>query len=155
MSLKTIQSAIPHRDPFLLIDTVVEQDGNRIICQKTLSGDEFWFAGHYPEFPLMPGVLLCEAAMQAGAVLLSAHADGKGVPVLVKHYLKLRGSFVGFAVDRSFGNSLDGLIVVDLRNMDDKQLLNYFGNEGLNRMIKARKERGEQTGTPFQTHESE
>ena len=89
------------------------------------------------------------------AVVSSVEPDGKGVPVLVKHYLKLRGSFVGFAVDRSFGNSLDGLIVVDLRNMDDKQLLNYFGNEGLNRMIKARKERGEQTGTPFQTHESE
>ena len=84
MSLETIQSAIPHRAPFLLIDAVVEQDENHIICQKTLSGDEFWFAGHYPEFPLMPGVLLCEAAMQAGAVLLSAHADGKGVPVATR-----------------------------------------------------------------------
>ena len=84
MSLKAIQSAIPHRDPFLLIDTVVEQDKNRIICQKTLSGDEFWFAGHYPEFPLMPGVLLCEAAMQAGAVLLTAHAEGDGVPVATR-----------------------------------------------------------------------
>ena len=84
MSLKAIQSAIPHRDPFLLIDTVVEQDKNRIICQKTLSGDEFWFAGHYPEFPLMPGVLLCEAAMQAGAVLLSTHAEGDGVPVATR-----------------------------------------------------------------------
>ena len=61
MSLASIQAAIPHRDPFLLIDTVIEQSENRIICQKTLSGDEFWFTGHYPEFPLMPGVLLCEA----------------------------------------------------------------------------------------------
>ena len=84
MSLMSIQAAIPHRDPFLLIDTVIEQNENRIICQKTLSGDEFWFAGHYPEFPLMPGVLLCEAAMQAGAVLLSAHAGGEGVPVATR-----------------------------------------------------------------------
>ena len=84
MSLASIQAAIPHRDPFLLIDTVIEQSENRIICQKTLSGDEFWFTGHYPEFPLMPGVLLCEAAMQAGAVLLSAHADGEGVPVATR-----------------------------------------------------------------------
>ena len=84
MSLASIQAAIPHRDPFLLIDTVIEQNESRIICQKTLSGNEFWFTGHYPEFPLMPGVLLCEAAMQAGAVLLSTHADGEGVPVATR-----------------------------------------------------------------------
>ena len=84
MSLEAIEAAIPHRDPFLLIDTVVEQDENRIVCRKTLGGDEFWFAGHYPDFPLMPGVLLCEAAMQAGAVLLSSHASGNGVPVATR-----------------------------------------------------------------------
>ncbi|MBC20377.1 MAG: beta-hydroxyacyl-ACP dehydratase [Planctomycetaceae bacterium] len=84
MSLEAIEAAIPHRDPFLLIDTVVEQDENRIVCRKTLGGDEFWFAGHYPDFPLMPGVLLCEAAMQAGAVLLSSHAGGNGVPVATR-----------------------------------------------------------------------
>ena len=84
MSLEAIEAAIPHRDPFLLIDTVVEQGENRIVCRKTLGGDEFWFAGHYPDFPLMPGVLLCEAAMQAGAVLLSSHAGGNGVPVATR-----------------------------------------------------------------------
>jgi 3-hydroxyacyl-[acyl-carrier-protein] dehydratase len=84
MSLTPIQAAIPHRDPFLLIDKIVEQEENRIVCQKELSGDEFWFRGHYPGFPLMPGVLLCEAAMQAGAVLLSAYADGEGVPVATR-----------------------------------------------------------------------
>ena len=71
MSLSAIEEAIPHRAPFLLLDEIVEREDNRIVCQKTLRGDEFWFAGHYPEYPLMPGVLLCEAAMQAGAVLLS------------------------------------------------------------------------------------
>ncbi len=84
MSLTPIQAAIPHRDPFLLIDEIVEQEENRIVCQKKLSGDEFWFRGHYPDFPLMPGVLLCEAAMQAGAVLLSTYADGDGVPVATR-----------------------------------------------------------------------
>ena len=84
MSLTPIQAAIPHRDPFLLIDKIVEQEENRIVCQKELSGDEFWFRGHYPDFPLMPGVLLCEAAMQAGAVLLSTYADGEGVPVATR-----------------------------------------------------------------------
>jgi 3-hydroxyacyl-[acyl-carrier-protein] dehydratase len=41
------------------------------VCRKTFTGQEFWYQGHYPNFPLTPGVLLCEAAMQAGAVLLA------------------------------------------------------------------------------------
>ena len=84
MSLSEIQAAIPHRDPFLLIDEITLREENHIVCRKRLSGDEFWFRGHYPEFPLMPGVLLCEAAMQAGAVLLSRHAEGGGVPVATR-----------------------------------------------------------------------
>ena len=71
MSLEAIKSAIPHREPFLLLDEIVEQTENHIVCRKTFTGKEFWYAGHYPEFPLTPGVLLCEAAMQAGAVLLA------------------------------------------------------------------------------------
>jgi 3-hydroxyacyl-[acyl-carrier-protein] dehydratase len=71
MSIETIKSAIPHREPFLLIDEIVERTDNHIVCRKTFTGDEFWYRGHYPEFPLTPGVLLCEAAMQAGAVLLA------------------------------------------------------------------------------------
>jgi 3-hydroxyacyl-[acyl-carrier-protein] dehydratase len=71
MTLEAIKSAIPHREPFLLIDEIVEQTDNHIVCRKTFTGEEFWYAGHYPSFPLTPGVLLCEAAMQAGAVLLA------------------------------------------------------------------------------------
>jgi 3-hydroxyacyl-[acyl-carrier-protein] dehydratase len=71
MSLDKIKSAIPHREPFLLLDEIVEQSEARIVCRKTFTGDEFWFRGHYPDFPITPGVILCEAAMQAGAVLLS------------------------------------------------------------------------------------
>jgi 3-hydroxyacyl-[acyl-carrier-protein] dehydratase len=84
MSLDAIKSAIPHREPFLLVDEVVEQSEDRIVCRKQFTGDEFWFQGHYPDFPLTPGVLLCESAMQAGAVLL-AHllADSpESVPVV-------------------------------------------------------------------------
>lgn len=87
MSRKEILNAIPHRDPFLLIDEIVELDESRIVCVKTFSGEEDFFAGHYPHAPLVPGVLLCEAAMQAGAVLLSGHmaqeAAGK-VPVATR-----------------------------------------------------------------------
>lgn len=71
MSLEAIKAAIPHREPFLLLDEIVEQTDNHIVCRKTFTGQEFWYPGHYPEFPLTPGVLLCEAAMQAGAVLLA------------------------------------------------------------------------------------
>ena len=71
MSLEAIKSAIPHREPFLLLDEIVSQTANHIICRKTFTGKEFWYQGHYPHFPLTPGVLLCEAAMQAGAVLLA------------------------------------------------------------------------------------
>src|ERR1041384_3274900 len=71
MSLEAIKSAIPHREPFLLIDEIVEQTDNHIVCRKKFTGEEFWYQGHYPSFPLTPGVLLCEAAMQAGAVLLA------------------------------------------------------------------------------------
>jgi 3-hydroxyacyl-[acyl-carrier-protein] dehydratase len=71
MTLEAIKAAIPHREPFLLLDEIVEQSESRIVCRKRFTGDEFWFRGHYPGYPITPGVLLCEAGMQAGAVLLS------------------------------------------------------------------------------------
>lgn len=91
MSLAAIQAAIPHRAPFLLIDEVVAQSDDRIVCRKRFAGDEFWYQGHYPHYPLTPGVLLCEAALQAGAVLLSeitkqaqANCIPGGVPVATR-----------------------------------------------------------------------
>jgi 3-hydroxyacyl-[acyl-carrier-protein] dehydratase len=86
MSLDYIKAAIPHREPFLLLDEFVERNEKRIVCRKRFTGDEFWYRGHYPDFPLTPGVLLCEAAMQAGAVLLSnyANAGQGGVPVVTR-----------------------------------------------------------------------
>jgi 3-hydroxyacyl-[acyl-carrier-protein] dehydratase len=76
MNREQICATIPHRDPFLLVDEIVEQSDARIVGTKVFSGDEYFFAGHYPGYPLVPGVLLCEAAMQCGAVLLSKHLAG-------------------------------------------------------------------------------
>ena len=85
MSLTEICQAIPHRPPFLFLDEIVERNENRIVCRKTFRGDEFFYQGHYPGCPLTPGVILCEAAMQAGAVLLSPRlADKQGAPVATR-----------------------------------------------------------------------
>jgi len=65
----------------LLIDEISEWEQERIVCKKQFQADEWFFQGHYPGFPIVPGVLLCEAAMQAGAVLLSKHVTGEGVSV--------------------------------------------------------------------------
>lgn len=86
MTLDAIHAAIPHRAPFLLVDEIVSQDEEQIVCRKTFAKDEWWYAGHYPDFPLTPGVLLCEAAMQAGAILLSQFVSGDDnqVPVATR-----------------------------------------------------------------------
>jgi len=86
MSLEKIKAVIPHREPFLLIDEIVEQTEKRIVCRKHFTGDEFWYAGHFPSFPITPGVILCEAAMQAGAVLLASQIEPQegAVPVATR-----------------------------------------------------------------------
>ena len=65
-----ILARIPHRPPFLWLDRVLEIGETAIRAEKTVPSDLDIFRGHYPEYPLMPGVLLCEAVFQAGALLI-------------------------------------------------------------------------------------
>ncbi len=85
-SLAQIEAAIPHRPPFLLVDEIVSRDDNSITCRKTFRADEYFFAGHYPDYPLVPGVLLCETALQAGAILLAGKVESgdNRVPVVTR-----------------------------------------------------------------------
>ncbi|MCA8997192.1 MAG: 3-hydroxyacyl-ACP dehydratase FabZ [Planctomycetaceae bacterium] len=81
-----IQEFIPHRDPFLWIDEVVELTETRIHARKKVSEDLDVFRGHYPHFPVLPGVLQCEAAFQAGAILIAQQmpTGSDQVPVVTR-----------------------------------------------------------------------
>jgi 3-hydroxyacyl-[acyl-carrier-protein] dehydratase len=80
-----ILSAIPHRPPMLLVDEILQQDADRIVCSKTFRADEFFLQGHFPGAPLVPGVILCECALQCGAILLASKMVGThAVPVATR-----------------------------------------------------------------------
>jgi 3-hydroxyacyl-[acyl-carrier-protein] dehydratase len=75
-----IRELIPHRDPFLWIDEVVEASETRLIARKRVDPDLDLFRGHYPGKPILPGVILCEAVMQAGAILIARLPNGQLAP---------------------------------------------------------------------------
>ena len=84
-SLEKIQTLIPHRKPMLLVDEVVEQSENHIVCKKKFSADEFFLQGHFPNFPLVPGIILCECCLQSGAILLSRFSPNEStIPIATR-----------------------------------------------------------------------
>ena len=80
LSYQQIQEYIPHRHPFLLIDRVLDMEpGKRVVALKQITGSEYFFPGHFPGSPVMPGVLIVEAMAQAGATLaIYSHPENKG-----------------------------------------------------------------------------
>lgn len=74
-----VHAAIPHREPFLFVDSILEGGPDHLVTEWTVPVDAEFFRGHYPGSPLVPGVLLCESAFQAGAILC-ARDDRDDVP---------------------------------------------------------------------------
>jgi 3-hydroxyacyl-[acyl-carrier-protein] dehydratase len=83
MNKRDIENIIPHRDPFLLVDKIIEiEAGRRIKAVKYVRKEEYYFKGHFPSNPIMPGVLIVETIAQAGAVLALMLPENKGKMVL-------------------------------------------------------------------------
>ena len=61
-----IKSLLPHREPFLFVDAIISADDKGCVCEHTFTENEFFFKGHFPEYPVVPGVILCETMAQAG-----------------------------------------------------------------------------------------
>lgn len=79
LTTKQIMEIIPHRQPFLLIDTVEElESGMRAVAKKCVSYNEPFFGGHFPNEPVMPGVLIIEALTQTGAVAILSVEENRG-----------------------------------------------------------------------------
>jgi 3-hydroxyacyl-[acyl-carrier-protein] dehydratase len=73
-----ILANIPQREPFLFIEAIADHNENSITTTKKLTGEEDFFRGHFPGRPVFPGVLMCEAVFQTGALLMALKGQGAG-----------------------------------------------------------------------------
>lgn len=86
--MSQVTDLIPHRPPFLFVDEIVSESADGLVARRTFRADEDFYKGHYPGAPITPGVLLCEAVFQTGALYMARSMAGQGskdgVPLLAK-----------------------------------------------------------------------
>jgi len=87
--IRKIMEKIPHRYPFLLIDRVISIEGQKLVAIKNVTFNEPFFQGHFPNHPVMPGVLIIEAMAQAGGMLLMGAVDNPETKVV--YFMSLDG----------------------------------------------------------------
>jgi len=91
MDIYGILKTLPHRYPFLMVDKIIEMEpGKRVVGIKNVTINEPFFPGHWPEIPVMPGVLILEAMAQVGGVMLLAIADNTGKDAYIAGLDKVR-----------------------------------------------------------------
>jgi beta-hydroxyacyl-ACP dehydratase FabZ len=83
LDINEIRAILPHRYPFLLVDRIVEMEPERIVGIKNVTFNEPFFMGHFPDFPVMPGVLIVEAMAQTAGVLVLKSLGGHGAKLVL------------------------------------------------------------------------
>ena len=83
LDINEIRALLPHRYPFLLVDRIVEMEPERIVGIKNVTANEPFFTGHFPDFPVMPGVLIVEAMAQTAGVLVLKSMGGCGTKLVL------------------------------------------------------------------------
>jgi 3-hydroxyacyl-[acyl-carrier-protein] dehydratase len=76
--MESIEQMIPHRPPFLFVDEIIAETDDTLTTRRRIRPEEDFFKGHYPGNPIMPGVLICEAVFQSGAVFLFRQLRARG-----------------------------------------------------------------------------
>ena len=82
--MNEIEGLLPHRAPFLFVDEIVQADSEKITARHVFTENEFFFSGHFPEYPVVPGVILIETMAQSGGAgirkFLASKNSGSGIP---------------------------------------------------------------------------